>query len=226
MVMQALDRDGLCKDLGDGNLIAEKVFAGFRALYPPESGGERVEILAGSSSNSAGVAGMAGVAGVAGVEAGYKGLRVRRLPSELEELGIHDPDPDPEDEDEDDDGGGGGGGDGHGRVAQRDRGERRYSIRWETTFGELKGEFEQIVVLPPQQRGGRGFDELANFEPAGDGGGGSGGGGAGGSGGGGNEPAQSIDELHKRVEELEKKLRGKDRELVRFREGVLRAVVS
>jgi len=177
MVILQLSNDGICVGLDDASLIADKVFAGFRRLYP-ESDGERIAILAGSTN----------------AEPGYKGLRVRRLQSELEELGIHDPDP------EDDE---------HPGGVQGDRSERRYQVRWETMFGDLKGEFEQIVVLPPQ-RASEDFDGLADFERDV----------------GGVKPLEGVDELRKKVQELESKLKGKDRELVRFKESVLRAVVS
>ena len=171
--------------LNDANNIAEKVFSGFRRAYPDseESGiGEKVSLLTGASAT----------------EAGFKGLQVRRLQSELEELGIHDPDADADDDNPDD--------------ARMDRGERRYQVSWETVFGGLKGEMEQIVVLPPQRRASEeDFEGLADF-------------GRDDVDAGGKHP-ESMNELRKKVLELEGQLKGKERELGMLRENVLRAVV-
>jgi hypothetical protein len=93
-------------------------------------------------------------------------------------------------------------------ATRGDCGERRYQIRWETLFGAgLKGVFEEIVVLPPTQRdaGEEDFGGLADF---------------------GGKQVEGVDELRKKVQELEGMLRGKEKELGRFKESVLRAVVS
>ncbi|KAI5787103.1 ARS binding protein 2-domain-containing protein [Geopyxis carbonaria] len=120
----------------------------------------------------------------AALAGGFDGLKVHRLQSELEELGLHDPD--------DDD--------------PKPPRERRYRVAWETAFGALRGEFSQVVVLAPER---------------GDGGAGAA---FGGEGGGGQQPAGEA-ELRKRVGELEKRLREREREIRGIRDGVLRAVV-
>jgi hypothetical protein len=131
--------------------------------------------------------------GTTSTESGFKGLQVHRLQSELEELGIHAPDH----EDENGDG------------SRGETGERRYQIKWETSFGEgLKGEFEQIVALSPE-RSSEDFDGLAEFDTDDT-----------------TKPGEGVDELRKKLQELEGRLKGKERELGRFKESVLKAVVS
>ncbi|KAI5852286.1 ARS binding protein 2-domain-containing protein [Tricharina praecox] len=185
-ILQAIGGDGMGVRLNDANIIAEKVFSGFRRAYTDfeESGiGEKVALLTGISTT----------------EAGFNGLQVRRLQSELELLGIHDPDAEADDDNPEDD-------------VRMDRGERRYQVRWETMFGGLKGEMEQIVVLPPQRRASEeDFEGLTDFghdEVDADG-----------------KDPESMDELRKKVLELEGQLKGKEKELGTLRGNVLRAVV-
>jgi len=186
-ILQVVGGDGMDAWLIHAPRIAEKVFSGFRRAYPDSEEsdiGEKVALLTGTSTT----------------EAGFKGLQVRRLQSELEELGIHDPDADADDDNSEDD-------------VRMDRGERRYQVRWEMLFGGLKGEMEQIVVLPPQGRASEeDFGGLADFgHDDVDAGG---------------KDTESMDELRKKVLELEGQLKGKERELGTLRGNVLRAVVS
>lgn len=102
-----------------------------------------------------------------------------------------------------------------------DDGSTRYEVRWSVQFGPVKADFSQIVSLPGPGRfrgmsgglstlgdddddgglkelDGLGFDD-------GDGG---------------------VDDLRKKVAELERKLKEKDREITGIKEKVLKAVVS
>lgn len=182
----------------DASTIARKVFADFRCTFQELAGGadmEKVVMLTGATAN----------------QPGFSGFRIQRLGAELEQFGLHDPEQDDDENAHD------------ARTGLSGGEERRYQIRWETMFGELKGWFERMVVLPPRRLTPGFGDSLTEFE-AGDEGDGSGGGvGVGGDG----EDVEEVGvgELRRKVRELENLLKGKERELTRFRANVIQAAV-
>lgn len=130
---------------------------------------------------------------------GFKDLRIHKLQNEIL-FGLHVPDPDDDDDDDDD----------TTDNTRGVRGERRYQISWHTSFGELEGKFQQTVTLPALQRDGDEFDGLAAYDA---------------DGGRGKNVLEGLDELRKRVQDLESRLRLKERDLTRFRDDVLRVVL-
>jgi hypothetical protein len=93
------------------------------------------------------------------------------------------------------------------RVPEEDRGEaegeRRYRVSWQMEWGGLKAGFEQIVTLGAEA-GYLGLGSLGDNEMGKDG----------------------VEELRKKVRELEERLKMKEREVGRLKEGVMRAVVG
>lgn len=89
-------------------------------------------------------------------------------------------------------------------VPEEDRGEpeveRRYRVSWQMEWGGLKAGFEQVVTLGAE----------GNYLGLGD-----------------NEQGRDgVEELREKVRELEGRLKMKEREVGRLKEGVMRAVVG
>lgn len=196
-LLQAQGENGLVVGVEDSQRIAEKIVASLKRAWPDE------DSAGGSDKLIAALTGF-------GDHSAFREVKISRLagpPSErngLDDLGL------------------GVSGDLSGRGGGA---ERRFDVRWSIQFGPVRGEFSQVVSVGgvanqhdyttnsgPSQLGeedDRALEEgLERFDGANN-----------------QAPAASVETLKKKVLELERSLRAKDKQLNGIRENVLKAVM-
>ncbi|KAL7275182.1 hypothetical protein RUND412_001881 [Rhizina undulata] len=206
-LLQLQVNEGAVIQIEEAKQIAEKVIGGLKELWQDNGGNCKVEdkiaLLVGGEDESV-----------------IGDFRIVKMPlerNELEELGLQGVEE-------------GLGDEATGAAAGK---ERRYELRWSVQFGFLRGDFSQVVTLDPDVHSIRNLDDddgpkdleddLEGFD---DTGGDSAGGGTSSDGGSGGVGGTDSSALRKKIMELEKNLKDKERELRGIREKVLRAVVK